>query len=329
MSSMIQVEEITKVFRTHKKAPGLLASLRGLFRREWVEKHALAGVSLKVNEGEILGLVGANGAGKTTLVKILAGIVYPTSGTASVLGFTPWERRNGFRSQIALIMGQKAQLWWDLPAADCYLLLKEIYQIPDTDYNQRLDELVDVLGVKDQLFVPIRSLSLGERMKMELIAALLHRPKVIFLDEPTIGLDITAQRAMRNFILSYSQQYKPAIILTSHYMQDIEELCERIVVIRNGNFVYDGPLNTILTTVAQNKIISAELPLSEGKIQPSFRHAEILSLEDGILRVKAPRAKVAETVSEMLATLPVLDLNIDEEDISVVIEKLMQKGMAA
>lgn len=329
MSSMIQVEEITKVFRTHKKAPGLLASLRGLFRREWVEKHALAGVSLQVNEGEILGLVGANGAGKTTLVKILAGIVYPTSGKASVLGFTPWERRNGFRSQIALIMGQKAQLWWDLPAADCYLLLKEIYQIPDSDYNQRLDELVGVLGVKDQLFVPIRSLSLGERMKMELIAALLHRPKVIFLDEPTIGLDITAQRAMRNFILSYSQQYKPAIILTSHYMQDIEELCERIVVIRNGNFVYDGPLNTILTTVAQNKIISAELPLGDGKIQPSFRHAEILSLEDGILRVKAPRAKVAETVSEMLATLPVLDLNIDEEDISVVIEKLMQKGMAA
>ncbi len=326
---MIEVERISKVFRTHRKTPGLMGSLRSLFKREWVEKKALVDVSLTVHAGEILGLVGANGAGKTTLVKILAGIVYPTSGKASVLGFTPWERRNEFRRQIALIMGQKAQLWWDLPAADCYLLLKEIYQIDSRDYKQRLDELVTALGIKDQLYVPIRSLSLGERMKMELIAALLHHPKVIFLDEPTIGLDITAQRAMRNFILNYSREHRPAIILTSHYMEDIEELCQRIVVIRDGAFVYDGPLSTIIEKVAQHKIISAELPLASAAAAPKFKHAEVLGLEDGILRLRAPRNKVADTVSELLASGQVSDLNIDEEDISVIIEKLMRSGAAA
>jgi ABC-2 type transport system ATP-binding protein len=309
----------------------LKGSLRALVRRQWVEKHALQGVSLRVEAGEILGLVGANGAGKTTLVKILAGIVYPSGGSASVLGFTPWERRNDFRRQIALIMGQKAQLWWDLPAADCYLLLKEIYLIPDADYRERLDELVTTLGVKDQLRVPIRNLSLGERMKMELIAALLHRPKVIFLDEPTIGLDITAQRAMRTFILNYSKTYKPAIILTSHYMEDIEELCERIVVIRNGSFVYDGPLTTILQKVAQYRVIEAELPVDtdDDAVRGPYTHAEVLSYEEHILKLRVAREHVAQTVSELLSKTAVLDLNFEEEDISLVIEQLMRTGIAA
>lgn len=328
---MIEVEQISKIFKTHKKDPGLKGSLRALFKREWIKKVALDKVSLRVGAGEILGLVGSNGAGKTTLVKILAGIVHPSSGNASVLGFQPWQRQNEFRRQIALIMGQKAQLWWDLPAADCYLLLREIYRIPKHDYQVRLDELVATLGVREQLRVPIRSLSLGERMKMELIAALLHRPRVIFLDEPTIGLDITAQRAMRHFIRTYSKTYKPAIILTSHYMEDIEELCERIVVIRHGSFVYDGPLKTILEKVAHDKVIWAQLPVENGtsSVVPSFQYAEVLSNEDGLLRLKTPRDRVGQTVSELLSSTRVLDLDIEEEDISVVIERLIRTGVTA
>ncbi|MHC5051095.1 MAG: ATP-binding cassette domain-containing protein [Planctomycetota bacterium] len=181
---------MSKTFYVHKKAPGLRASLKSLFRRERVAKHAVAGVSLDVSEGEIVGLLGPNGAGKTTLVKMLAGIIHPTGGEAEVLGYTPWERDNRFRRQIALIMGQKAQLWWDLPAADCFLLLKEIYRVPDDEYEETLAYLTAVLDVEQQLNIQIRRLSLGERMKMELIAALLHRPRVVFLDEPTIGLDL-------------------------------------------------------------------------------------------------------------------------------------------
>ncbi|MHC4162708.1 MAG: ABC transporter ATP-binding protein, partial [Planctomycetota bacterium] len=225
---MIRVHELSKTFYVHKKAPGLRASLKSLFRRERVAKHAVAGVSLEVKEGEIVGLLGPNGAGKTTLVKMLAGIIHPTAGEAQVLGFTPWERDNRFRRQIALIMGQKAQLWWDLPAADCFLLLKEIYRVRDAEYKETLAYLTGVLDVEQQLNIQIRRLSLGERMKMELIAVLLHRPRVVFLDEPTIGLDLSAQRSIRDFILRYREEHKPAMILTSHYMEDIQRLCERI-----------------------------------------------------------------------------------------------------
>ena len=207
---MIQVEKLSKTFTVHRKEPGLAGSIRSLFRREYVDKHAVREVSFTVGEGEIVGLVGANGAGKTTIVKMLAGIIYPTAGGASVLGYTPWERDNRFRRQIALIMGQKAQLWWDLPAADCFLLLKEIYQIPEEQYRATLNYLAEVLEVREELQVQIRRLSLGERMKMELIAALLHAPRVVYLDEPTIGLDLTAQRAIREFILRYRADHHPA-----------------------------------------------------------------------------------------------------------------------
>ena len=231
---MIEIEGLSKTFRVHKKAPGLRGSIRALFKREHVEKRAVQEVSFGVAEGEILGLVGSNGAGKTTLVKMLAGIIHPSAGQARVLGFEPWKRANPFRRQIALIMGQKAQLWWDLPAADGFLLLKEIYGVQAADFNETLEELASMLAVEDLLTTQVRRLSLGERMKMELIAALLHRPKVVFLDEPTIGLDLTAQRAVREFLLAYREKHRPAMIITSHYMEDIERLCERIVILRTG-----------------------------------------------------------------------------------------------
>lgn len=304
-----------------------MGSVRGLIKREFDDKHALKGVSLKIGAGEIVGLVGANGAGKTTLVKLLSGIVHPTSGSASVLGHTPWKRENPFRRQIALIMGQKAQLWWDLPAADCFLLLKEIYRLSDKDYRESLGRLTSALGVEKQLNTPIRRLSLGERMKMELIAALLHRPKVVFLDEPTIGLDLNAQRAIREFLLDYRRDHSPAMILTSHYMEDIERLCERIVIIREGEFVYDGALANVLNQFAGHKIITAELgePAGDALKDVPPELGEVLSFTGTETKVKVPRAKVAETASFILGRFPVIDLKIDEEDISDIIARLLDE----
>lgn len=322
---MIQVENLRKSFRVHRKEPGLIGSLKGLVNRQWDEKNALKGVSLQVKAGEIVGLIGANGAGKTTLVKILAGIVHPTSGGASVLGHTPWERNNQFRRQIALIMGQKASLWWDLPAADCFLLLKEIYRLPSSEYRESLDRLVSTLGVEKQLNTPIRRLSLGERMKMELIAALLHRPKVVFLDEPTIGLDLNAQKSIREFLLSYCREFQPAMILTSHYMEDIERLCERIVIIREGEFVYDGSLRKVLDRFADHKVITAKLGAEAADPKLPASLAELVALSPTEAKFKVPRAKVAEAAGAILKSLPVADLSIEEEDISEIISRLLHE----
>ena len=326
---MIEVKDLTKTFRVHKKEPGLMGSVRSLFNRQWHEVHALKSVSLRIGAGEIVGIVGANGAGKTTLVKCLAGILHPTSGSARVLGFNPWERRDGFRNQIALIMGQKAQLWWDLPAADGFMLLREIYRIPKAEYLKSLEELVDTLQVADQLTTQVRRLSLGERMKMELIAALLHHPKVVFLDEPTIGLDLTAQRAIRDFLLRYREAHQPAMLLTSHYMEDIERLCARIVIVREGEIVYDGGLQEVLSHYAPHKQLSLRWDPAPGEGLPSeiipSSLGEIISYEPGTLKIKALRSKTAEVASLLLQRFPIADLNIEEEDIGNIIEALIRK----
>jgi ABC-2 type transport system ATP-binding protein len=326
---VIRVENLAKTFRVHKKEAGLKGSVKSLFVRQWIEKQALKGVSLEIRPGEIVGLVGANGAGKTTLVKALAGIIHPSSGTASVLGHTPWERSNEFRRQIALIMGQKAQLWWDLPAADCFLLLRDIYQLEPQRFRETLDFLVDTLDVRSELNIQIRRLSLGERMKMELIAALLHEPKVVFLDEPTIGLDLTAQKAIRKFILEYRQKHQPAMILTSHYMEDIEQLCERIIIIREGEFVYDGPLNNVIARFATHKFLTvllrdgASAAASAAAVPRECGEAEIL--DEARVRFRVPRDLVAEAAGRILYSLPVKDVTIEEPDIGTIIEALIRK----
>ena len=336
---MIKARGLSKTFRVHKKEAGLKGSLRALFAREWTIVHALKGVDLDVGAGEIVGLVGANGAGKTTLVKALAGILYPSGGTAEVLGHVPWKRQNEFRRQIALIMGQKAQLWWDLPAGDGFLLLREIYQIPRDRFQANLDTLVEALQIRDKLGIQIRRLSLGERMKMELIAALLHQPKVVFLDEPTIGLDLAAQRAIRAFILEYRRRENPAMILTSHYMEDIERLCERIVLMREGELVYDGPRATLVSTYARHKVLTAHLRVdaqtggeaaAEGppRPEPGREPGEILAWNAIMLKVKVDRAQAAAAASHLLQTYPVADLSIEEEDIGTVIEAMLRKGTA-
>lgn len=326
---MIEVTGLSKTFRVHKKEPGLKGSVRSLFQRQWHEVHALKSVSLRVEAGEIVGLVGANGAGKTTLVKCLAGILNPTSGSASVLGFTPWERRDGFRRQIALIMGQKAQLWWDLPAADGFLLLREIYRLPEAEYKRSLEELTETLQVGDKLTTQIRRLSLGERMKMELIAALLHHPRIVFLDEPTIGLDLTAQRAIRDFLLRYREAHQPAMLLTSHYMEDIERLCARIIIMREGEIVYDGSLQGVLSRHAPHKQLSLQWDSAPGEeIRSDLVPAalgEIISAAPGLLKIKVARNKVAEAAALLLQRLPVADLNIESEDVGTIIEALIRK----
>lgn len=325
---MIEVVSLTKSFKIHKKQSGFGGAVKSLFSRAWEDKFALKGVTLKVSEGELIGLVGANGAGKTTLVKALAGIIHPTSGTLNVNGFKPYERKNEFRKQIGLLMGQKAQLWWDLTASDCFILLKEIYQIPNNVFTENLNELTAALGVEKLLDIQVRRLSLGERMKMELIASLLHRPKVLFLDEPTLGLDITSQRAIRKFLLQYVEKYKPAVLLTSHYMQDIEELCKRIVIIREGEFVYDGPLQEVLSHYATHKVLrlrAASIEELKGRIS-ALRPNYQTTVTEEALQVSVEKDDMQKFLSELLAGGAVEDILIEDEDIATIIESLMTKG---
>jgi ABC-2 type transport system ATP-binding protein len=308
---MIHVKNLSKTFKVHSKEPGLKGSFKSLFKRKMITKFALKDVSFDIQEGEIVGLIGANGAGKTTLSKILSGIIYPSCGNVRVLGSDPWKREISFRKRMSLIMGQKASLWWDLPALDCYLLLKEIYQINDEEYHTRLNSLAEMLGIKDQLQIQIRRLSLGERMKVELIAALLHNPKVIFLDEPTIGLDLTAQKAVRKFLLDYRQKFNPCMILTSHYMEDIEELCERIIILKEGAIVYDGPLKKIISKYANEKQIT--LTLTNGDI----------------IKERASREVIGERITSLLKLHNVMDLSVTEIEIAEVIEKILRQGVEA
>ncbi len=324
---MIQVTDLSKNFRIHQKEAGFAASLKSLFSRKWVEKQALKNVNLKIEQGEILGLLGANGAGKTTLVKVLSGIIHPSSGEAKVLGYNPWERNNDFRRQIALIMGQKAQLWWDLPATDSFQLLREIYQLDHKEYKRTLDELVTTLGVQGQLTTQLRRLSLGERMKMELIAALLHKPKVVYLDEPTIGLDLTAQKAMRKFISEYRQKHKPIMILTSHYMEDIEALCERVAIIKDGEFVYDGNLQNIVRKFKKDRVVKFSfanaLPMSL-----NVQSGEVIHKTDDELHIRCGKDQIANCIAEVMAIHEVKDIDLEPEEISEVIEKLIREGIA-
>jgi ABC-2 type transport system ATP-binding protein len=325
---MIEVDHLSKTFWVPRKDPGFWGSVRSLFRRERLRKDAVKDVTFRVDEGEIVGLIGANGAGKTTLVKMMAGIIHPSAGKTRVLGHDPWDREDAFRRRISLIMGQKAQLWWDLPASDCFLLLREIYRVPEADFRKNLGDLASLLKIEKELDVPIRRLSLGERMKMELIAALLHEPRVVFLDEPTIGLDVSAQRAVRDFLLEYRERRRPAMILTSHYMEDIERLCRRVLVLRDGALVYDGPLDQVVARFADYKVLTAHLA-KDSDVTPDAAAlaalGEVVTAGKDVVRVRVPRGRVASTASEILRALPVADLTIEEEDISRVVERILSE----
>jgi ABC-2 type transport system ATP-binding protein len=323
---MIQVKNLSKTFKVHAKEPGFIGSLKSLFSRKYITKMALNNINLTVNPGEIIGLIGSNGAGKTTLTKILSGIIHPTQGDVSVVGFDPWKKDNRYRSQMSLIMGQKAQLWWDLPAMDGFLLLKEIYQIPQKEFHESVNYLAECLMVTDQLKVQVRKLSLGERMKVELIAALLHKPKVVFLDEPTIGLDLLAQKAVRKFIKEYREKYKPIMILTSHYMEDIEELCERVVIMKEGSFIFDGSIDKIKNEYATNRLIKGSVSIEDFDKAKELHFEKCdTSFEGGIITIYAPKELAIEVSQKLMNSIKVIDLNIQEEDIGSIIEEIMKK----
>ena len=251
-SAQIRVKNLKKHYQVFKKPKGLVGSLRSLVKREYVFIKAVDGISFNIKPGELVGFIGPNGAGKTTTLKVLSGLLYPTSGGVSVLGFKPWDRNPKFQTKMALVMGQKNQLWWDLPAIETLLLNKEIYSISDDQFTSTLNQLIDLLQIKDQLQVQVRKLSLGQRMKMELAASLIHSPKILFLDEPTIGLDVVMQKKIRDFIKDYNQKHKATIILTSHYLKDVQYLCQRIIVIDEGKIKYDGRTNKVAGSLTKD-----------------------------------------------------------------------------
>lgn len=321
MRTAINVKKLQKHYQVNEKEPGFLASVKALFSRKYYNVKAVENVSFKIEEGELVGFIGPNGAGKTTTLKMLAGLLYPTSGTVDVLGFTPWERRPEFQKQFAIVMGQKAQLWWDLPAYETFLLNQAIYEVPDDRFREVLSKLIKMLEVEDILKIQVRKLSLGQRMKCELIAALIHTPKVLFLDEPTIGLDVVMQKKMREFIKEYNEQYKATIILTSHYMGDVKELCSRVIMIDQGTLAFDGSLSEIVEKVADHKILSVifQEKISKQSLQTI---GEVVSYVYPKAVIKVARKETSERASRLLSSFLVEDLVIEEPPIDDIIREL-------
>ncbi len=329
--AMIEVSHLTRVFRTYKKQPGFWGGVKGLVSREFEETRAADDVNFSIAEGEFVGFLGPNGAGKTTTLKMLSGLIRPTSGTARVAGFDPTRRENAYRRIFALVMGQKNQLWWDLPASESFTLFRAIYGLPADEFQRTLDELLDILDVRAKLHVMVRELSLGERMKMELIAALLHRPRVLFLDEPTIGLDIVSQRAVRQFLREYNRKHRVTILLTSHYMSDIKELCERVIVIHRGSKIYDGNLDRLEAGSGSRQKIITFLPSVAGAAgRPAAfpdgwqsRYGSTARGEDGKFRLRVPTARTSPpSPRRSSAPGPVADITIEDVPLEDVIAEL-------
>ena len=324
--SIIEVKNISKKFEFYRKQQGLLESFKSLFFREKLYSDALKDISFKIEEGELVGFLGPNGAGKTTTLKILSGILHPTSGEAKVLGFTPAKREKEYQKQFALVMGQKNNLLKDLPAIESFVMYRDIYEVPEEDFNKNLEELAGLLDIKDFLDVPVRKLSLGQRMKCELIAALIHRPKVLFLDEPTIGLDVVAQKNIRNFIKKYNKESKTSIILTSHYMEDIKELCERVIIINFGKIIYDGKLDDLIKKYAAYKLLKVTFNESEIKREDVEKYGELDGFTPYGCVIKTKREEAKNTAAAILSSgLPVDDILIDEIDVDDVIREIFGK----
>ncbi|MEZ5406327.1 MAG: ATP-binding cassette domain-containing protein [Verrucomicrobiia bacterium] len=317
----IEAEQLTKIYKTYLKRSGFTGAVRDLFVRTHTETIAANQVSFKIREGELVGFLGPNGAGKTTTLKMLSGLLYPSGGKAQVLGYVPWQRKPELKRQFALVMGQKNQLWWDLPAAESLALNRVIYGLDKTESQRTIDELTEWLDVKEKLHIMVRELSLGERMKMELIAALLHRPKILFLDEPTIGLDVVSQKKVREFLKDYTAQRKITTLLTSHYMQDIELLCERVIIIDHGRIQFDGALRDILDRFSNDKIVTLTFETfpSELKLE---NYGEILEQNELIVKLKIQRPHLTRFNREILGQYPIQDVTIQEVPIEDIIREL-------
>lgn len=321
---VIEVKDLSKEFSVPEKSEGFGASVKSLFNRKYKLIKAVDKITLSIAEGEMVGFLGPNGAGKTTTLKMLTGILYPTSGEVKVLGYTPTDRRVAFQKQISLVMGQKNQLWWDLPPTDGFLMNKEIYGIPTAEYKKTLHELVELLDISDVLSTPVRKMSLGQRMKCELIASLLHRPKLLFLDEPTIGLDVVTQKRVREFLRKINREFNTTIILTSHNMEDVEVVCDRIVMIDHGHKVYDGSITNLISTYATEKYLSLDFDdkVSKKELQKFGRVVEY----DGWKTVIAvPRKGHAKIAAELLTKFGVDNLDIQESKLEDIILKHFSK----
>ncbi len=322
---IIQVSGLAKHYKVPIREAGLKAATKSLFRRSYNTIKAVDGISFAIQPGEIVGFLGPNGAGKTTTLKMLSGLLFPTSGTPTVLGFQPSRRQPDFLRQITLVMGNRGQLAWDLPAMDSFELQRAIYSIPRTEFMKTSDEFIELLEVKDLIKKPVRNLSLGERMKMETIGALLHRPKVLFLDEPTIGLDVTMQRRIRSFVEEYNRRTGATVLLTSHYMADVEALCRRVIVIHNGRLLFDGELTTLLDRFSAFKTIGVTIANGYGSFN---QYGEVLNQEAGHVSLRIPREKTPEVTARILAEQKVEDLTVEDPPIEDVIEKVFNQQSA-
>lgn len=320
----IEINGLTKSYRVYQKKEGLWASMRGLWKREYRDVEAVRGIDLTVDQGEFVAFLGPNGAGKTTTLKLLSGVINPTSGSARVMGFVPWKRENAYRRRFALVMGQKNQLWWDLPAQESFRLHQEIYRIPTDDFEKCRDELADLLDIRRLLKQPVRELSLGERMKMELTAALLHSPEVLFLDEPTIGLDVVAQHNIQQFLRFYQEKRRITILLTSHYMKDVAALCRRVVIVAQGQIQYDGSLAGIVDRFGGQKIVS--LHFAEEQMPDDLsQYGDLLEVKAPKARLRIQRADVTRVLAAILDQHAVEDVAVEDPPLEEVIAEVFSQ----
>jgi ABC-2 type transport system ATP-binding protein len=317
----IEVVELTKHYRVHRRPPGMMAAVRSLFHRRYETVHAVEGLSLKIERGERVGFLGPNGAGKTTTLKVLAGLLHPTSGSVRVAGHDPRRREHAFLRQITLVMGQKQQLLWDLPPVETFALNRALYDVSPAHYQETMRELEELLDLQALQTKPSRQLSLGERMKCELAAALLHQPRVLFLDEPTIGLDVSMQASMRQFIRSYNERHGATVLLTSHYMDDVNALCPRVIVIDQGRLIYDGDLRALVKKVNPDKLVSVRLtqPVDHGNLA---RYGHIVAHDDQHAVVRVQQRDLREVMSSIIASLPVVDLTVEDPPLEDVMRQL-------
>jgi ABC-2 type transport system ATP-binding protein len=326
VSSVITISQLAKHYQVPEREGGLKAAVTSLFNRKYKTIKAVDSITFNIEPGEVVGFLGPNGAGKTTTLKMLSGLLHPTSGHVRVLGYEPRHRSHEYLRQITLVMGNRNQLTWDLPAVDSFDLQRAVYGIPMEDFKRTRDDFIELLELGDLVKKPVRNLSLGERMKMEIVAALLHKPKVLFLDEPTLGLDVTMQRRIRTFIAEYNRRYNATVLLTSHYMADVEALCRRVIVIHHGHILFDGDLTNLVNQFSSYKTLS--LSLQNANI-PLEKYGEVVSREDGKVTLRVPKAKTSEVTARLLSDFQVDDLTVEDTPIDDVIDQVFSQKEAA
>jgi len=322
VSSVITISQLAKHYQVPEREGGLKAAVTSLFNRKYKTVKAVDGISFKIETGEVVGFLGPNGAGKTTTLKMLSGLLHPSSGEVRVLSYEPRLRSHDYLRQVTLVMGNRNQLTWDLPALDSFDLQRAVYGIPEDDFKRTRDEFIELLELNDLVNKPVRNLSLGERMKMEIVAALLHRPKVLFLDEPTIGLDVTMQRRIRTFIAEYNHRYNATVLLTSHYMADVEALCKRVIVIHHGHILFDGDLATLVNQFSSYKTLSLTLQNPNAELS---KYGEVVGQEDGRITLRVPKAQASQVTASLLSDFQVDDLTVEDAPVDDVIDQVFSQ----